>query len=316
VHTGTIVVALGGNAVAPPDERPTIANQFRHTRASLAPIVELARAGWRIALVHGNGPQVGDDLARNELAADQIEPLPLGVLVAATAGWMGYMIQQSLQNALARAGVSRPVVTLVSQTLCAADDPDLRAPTKPIGHPLDAVRAARLLARAVPVREEQPGRWRRLAPSPKPIAVVERATIRHLVAEGHIVITCGGGGPPVYDDPELRLEGLDAVADKDRVAAILGREIGADVLLILTNVDAVYHGYGTSHRRAIRRLDLAGADHLLAGTELGTGSMRPKVEAAAAFVRSGGARAVIAALSEGLAALAGEAGTTITLEPA
>ncbi len=316
MHTGTIVVALGGNAVAPPDERPTIANQFRHTRASLAPIVELARAGWRIALVHGNGPQVGDDLARNELAADQIEPLPLGVLVAATAGWMGYMIQQSLQNALARAGVSRPVVTLVSQTLCAADDPDLRAPTKPIGHPLDAVRAARLLARAVPVREEQPGRWRRLAPSPKPIAVVERATIRHLVAEGHIVITCGGGGPPVYDDPELRLEGLDAVADKDRVAAILGREIGADVLLILTNVDAVYHGYGTSHRRAIRRLDLAGADHLLAGTELGTGSMRPKVEAAAAFVRSGGARAVIAALSEGLAALAGEAGTTITLEPA
>jgi carbamate kinase len=316
VHPGTIVVALGGNAVAPPDERPTIANQFRHTRASLAPIVELARAGWRIALVHGNGPQVGDDLARNELAADQIEPLPLGVLVAATAGWMGYMIQQSLQNALARAGVSRPVVTLVSQTLCAADDPDLRAPTKPIGHPLDAVRVARLLARAVPVREEQPGRWRRLAPSPKPIAVVERETIAHLVAAGHIVITCGGGGPPVYDDPELRLEGIDAVADKDRVAAILGREIGADVLLILTNVDAVYHGYGTSHQRAIRRLDLAGADHLLAGSELGTGSMRPKVEAAAAFVRSGGARAVIAALSEGLAALAGEAGTTLTLEPA
>jgi carbamate kinase len=226
------------------------------------------------------------------------------------------MIQQSLQNALARAGVRRPVVTLVSQTLCATDDPDLRAPTKPIGHALDAVRAARLLARAVPVREEQPGRWRRLAPSPKPIAVVERSTIQHLVAEGHIVITCGGGGPPVYDDPELRLEGIDAVVDKDRVAAILGREIGADVLLILTNVDAVYHGYGTSHRRAIRRLDLAGADHLLAGTELGTGSMRPKVEAAAAFVRSGGARAVIAALSEGLAALTGEAGTTITLEPA
>jgi carbamate kinase len=315
VHPGTIVVALGGNAVAPPGERPTIANQFRHTRASLAPIVELARAGWRIALVHGNGPQVGDDLARNELAADQIEPLPLGVLVAATAGWMGYMIQQSLQNALARAGVGRPVVTLVSQTLCAADDPDLRVPTKPIGHPLDAVRVARLLARAVAVREEQPGRWRRLAPSPKPIAVVERETIQQLVAAGHIVITCGGGGPPVYEDPVLRLEGLDAVADKDRVAAILGREIGADVLLILTNVDAVYHGYGTSHARAIRRIDLAGADHLLAGTELGTGSMRPKVEAAAAFVRSGGARAVIAALADGLAALAGEAGTTITPEP-
>jgi len=116
VTPGTIVVALGGNAVAPPGERPTIANQFRHTRESLAPIVDLAREGWGIALVHGNGPQVGDELARNELAAEQVEPLPLGVLVAATAGWMGYMIQQSLQNALARAALERQVVTLVTQT--------------------------------------------------------------------------------------------------------------------------------------------------------------------------------------------------------
>src|SRR5439155_4673628 len=126
-----IVVALGGNAVGPPGERPTIANQFRYTRASLVPIVDLARAGWLIALVHGNGPQVGDDLARNEIAADQVEPLPLGVLVAATAGWMGYMIQQSLQNALARAGVARQVVTVVTQTLCDARDPQLRIPAKP-----------------------------------------------------------------------------------------------------------------------------------------------------------------------------------------
>ena len=140
--------------------------------------------------------------------------------------------------------------------------------------------------------------------------------IHHLVAAGHIVVACGGGGPPVYDDPTLRLEGLDAVADKDRVAAILGREIAADVLLILTNVDAVYHAYGTPQQKAIRRLTLAQADHLLAGKELGTGSMRPKVEAAAAFVRAGeggrGHRAIIAELAQGLAALQGEAGTTIT----
>src|SRR5881296_2855481 len=232
VTPGTIVVALGGNAVAPPGERPTIANQFRHTRESLAPIVDLARAGWAIALVHGNGPQVGDELARNEIAADQVEPLPLGVLVAATAGWMGYMIQQSLQNALARAGVTRQVVTLITQTLCDPHDPNLRSPTKPIGHALDPVRVARLQTRGVPVREEQPGRWRRLAPSPRPTAVVEREMIHHLIAAGHIVVACGGGGPPVYDDPTLLLEGLDAVADKDRVAAILGREIDADVLLI------------------------------------------------------------------------------------
>jgi carbamate kinase len=158
VNPGTIVVALGGNAVAPPGERATIANQFRHTRASLVPIVDLARAGWRISLVHGNGPQVGDDLARNEIAADQVEPLPLGVLVAATAGWMGYMIQQSLQNALARAGVARQVVTVISQTLCDANDANLRTPTKPIGHALDPVRVARLQARGVAVKQEQPGR--------------------------------------------------------------------------------------------------------------------------------------------------------------
>src|SRR5207253_4891538 len=133
---------------APPGERPTIANQFRHTRASLVPIVDLARAGWHISLVHGNGPQVGDDLARNEIAADQVEPLPLGVLVAATAGWMGYMIQQSLQNALARAGVTRQVVTVISQTLCEANDANLRTPTKPIGH-------AHRIERGVAVKQEQ-----------------------------------------------------------------------------------------------------------------------------------------------------------------
>lgn len=308
---GTIVVALGGNAVAPPGERPTISNQFRHTRASLVPLVDLAAAGWHIALVHGNGPQVGDELARNEIAADLVEPLPLGVLVAGTAGWMGYMIQQSLQNALARAGVERSVVTLITQTLCRADDPDLRTPSKPVGHALDAVRQARLVARGIPVRD-----GRRLAPSPKPAGIVERQMVRDLAAAGHIVIAGGGGGPPVYQDPKLGLEGIDAVADKDRVAAILGREIGAQVLLILTNVNAVYRGFGTPHQEAIRRLTLAQADHLLAGKELGTGSMRPKVEAAAEFVRTGGERAIIAELADGLAALRGEAGTTIAKEHA
>ncbi len=310
----SIVVALGGNAVAPQGERPTISNQFRHTRESLAPIVDLAQAGWHIVLVHGNGPQVGDELARNELAAEHLEPLPLGVLVAGTAGWMGYMIQQSLQNALARAGVQRTVVTLITQTLCDADDPNLRSPSKPIGHALDAVGVARLKARGVPVREEKPGQWRRLAPSPRPVGIVERDMVRQLVGAGHIVVACGGGGPPVFAEPRLGLEGIDAVADKDRVAAILGREIGAQVLLILTNVDAVYRGYGTPRQEAIRRLSLAQADHLLAGKELGAGSMRPKVEASADFVRAGGDRAIIAELAHGLAALQGEAGTTITKE--
>jgi len=309
-----IVVALGGNAVAPQGERPTIGNQFRHTRQSLAPIVELARAGWGIVLVHGNGPQVGDELARNERAAEQLEPLPLGVLVAATAGWMGYMIQQSLQNALRNAGIDRQVVTLVTQTLCDAADPDLRTPTKPIGHALDEPARARLAARGVPMREERPGRWRRLAPSPRPVAVVERRMIADLVGRGHIVVACGGGGPPVYDDERLGLEGLDAVVDKDRVAAVLGRELEATALLILTDVDAVYRDFGKPGQERISRLSLVEAERLLAGGELSSGSMRPKVEAATEFVRQGGARATIAELSSGLKALAGEAGTTITKE--
>lgn len=308
---GTIVIALGGNAVAPPNERPTISNQFRHTRASLAPIVDLAADGWNIVLVHGNGPQVGDELARNELSADVVEPLPLGILVAGTAGWMGYMIQQSLQNALEHAGVQRSVVTMITQTLVHADDPDLRAPSKPVGHKLDPAREARLATRGIPVRD-----GRRLAPSPRPIGIVESQMVHDLSVAGFIVIAGGGGGPPVYRDPRLGLEGVDAVADKDRVAAILGREIGAEVLLILTNVDAVYRGYGTPRQEALRRLSLEQADQLLAGKELGTGSMRPKVEAAADFVRAGGERAIIAELVDGLAALRGEAGTTIAKEHA
>jgi carbamate kinase len=309
----TVVVALGGNALAPSGERATIANQFRHTRESLAPIVDLAREGWRIAVVHGNGPQVGDSLARNELAAAEIEPLPLGVLVAETAGWIGYMIQQSLQNALERAAVAREVVTLVTQTLVAADDPMLRVPTKPIGHELSPERRARLAARDTPVAADPLGRWRRLTASPIPIGVVEAPIVRRLVRDGTIVVAAGGGGPPVYRDPVLRTEGVDAVVDKDRTAAILARDLGADLLLILTDIDAVYRDYGTPRAAPIRRLTVAEAESLQAAGQFGAGSMRPKVEAAVAFARTGG-RAIIAELGEGLAAIRGETGTTFVAE--
>jgi len=309
----TVVVALGGNALAPSGERATIANQFRHTRESLAPIVDLAREGWRIAVVHGNGPQVGDSLARNELAAAEIEPLPLGVLVAETAGWIGYMIQQSLQNALERAAVAREVVTLVTQTLVAADDPMLRVPTKPIGHELSPERRARLAARDTPVAVDPLGRWRRLTASPIPIGVVEAPIVRRLVRDGTIVVAAGGGGPPVYRDPVLRTEGVDAVVDKDRTAAILARDLGADLLLILTDIDAVYRDYGTPRAAPIRRITVAEAESLQAAGQFGAGSMRPKVEAAIAFARTGG-RAIIAELGEGLAAIRGETGTTFVAE--
>jgi carbamate kinase len=307
---GTIVIALGGNALQPAGERVTIHDQFRHTRESLTAVVELARAGWRIALVHGNGPQVGDDLDRNEFARSRVEPLPLGVLVSGTAGWIGYMIQQSLQNALERAGVRRQVLTTITQTVVAEADARLD-PSKPIGHVLDDGEAARQQAQGVPVGRDGGGRWRRLAPSPVPVDVVEWEAVGQLVREGKIVIAAGGGGSPVYRHPVLGWEGIDAVVDKDRVAAILAARLGADSLLILTDVDAVYERWGTPAQRPLRTMTVTAAERLLAGEGLGRGSMRPKVEAGVKFVRAGGRRAVIAHLGEGPAALRGETGTTI-----
>jgi len=307
-----VVVALGGNALLPGDEDGDIHRQFAHTRESLAPIVEMARSGWRIAIVHGNGPQIGDDLYRNELARRELPPLPAGVLVAGTAGWIGYMIQQSLQNALERAGIERDVVTLITQVLVDRDDPAFDEPSKPIGHALDE-EAARVLAEELgwTIRPEGDGRYRRLIASPMPTGIVEKRQIRSLVDAGTIVIACGGGGTPVYRDPVLRLEGIDAVIDKDRAAAVLAAEIHADVLLILTNVDGVYRGFGTSRQELIRRMTASEARRLLESGEFARGSMAPKIEAAVSFVSTGGERAHIGRLDHGLAVVEGREGTLI-----
>lgn len=310
----TAVLALGGNALASAGEPATVANQFRHARESMAPVVELARAGWRIVLVHGNGPQVGDELARNEAARRLVEPLPLGVLVAETAGWIGYMLQQSLQNALATAQLRREVVTVVTQTLVDRYDPALSRPTKPIGHALSDHEVAWLREAGRAVGRDGGGHWRRMATSPRPLGIVELSVVKRLVEQDTIVIAAGGGGPPVYDDPILGLEGVDAVVDKDRVAAILACQLEAEVLMILTNVDAVFAGWGTPAARPLHRLTVAEAEALIGSGALDEGGMRPKVEAAAVFARSGG-RAIIARLSGGPAALRGETGTTITREP-
>jgi carbamate kinase len=314
VASKTIVIALGGNALAQPGEEGTITQQFKHTRESLGAVVELAREGWQIAIVHGNGPQVGNELIRNEQSRHLVPPLPLGVLVAATEGWIGYMIQQSLQNALRRGGVDRQVVTMVTQVLVDPGDPELRRPSKPIGRTMDEQTARDLAAELGGEVAETRGGWRRVVPSPRPTEIVERRMIRSLVAEGHLVIAAGGGGCPVYVHEKWGLEGIDAVVDKDRAAAILGRDIGADVLVILTDVDRVYLDFGTPAQRPVERLTLAEAEALLASGQLGTGSMAPKVEAAADFVRRGGTRAIIARLDQGREAVAGSAGTEIVRE--
>ncbi|HEU0054089.1 MAG TPA: carbamate kinase [Longimicrobium sp.] len=305
------MIALGGNALAQPGEEGTITQQFRHTRESLGAVVELAREGWRIAIVHGNGPQVGNELIRNEQSRHLVPPLPLGVLVAATEGWIGYMIQQSLQNALRLAGVDRQVVTIVTQVRVDADDPELGRPTKPVGRTMDEETARALAAELGGDVAETKGGWRRVVPSPIPRSIVERPMIRSLVAEGHLVIAAGGGGCPVYVDPGLGLEGIDAVVDKDRAAAILGRDLDAEVLLILTDVDRVYADWGKPTQRALDRLTVAEAAELVRSGQLGAGSMAPKVEAACSFVEHGGRRAVIARLDQGREAVAGRAGTEI-----
>jgi carbamate kinase len=308
------VLAFGGNALSRADEPATVANQFRRARESMASVVMLAREGWRIVIVHGNGPQVGDSLVRNEVARRVVEPLPLGVLVAETAGWIGYMLQQSLQNALAAGRVRRDVVTVVTQTLVDRFDPALGTPTKPIGQSLTEAEAARLRESGRAVARDGAGAWRRMTTSPMPLAVVEFPVVRRLLEQDTIVIAAGGGGAPVYDDPILGLEGVDAVVDKDRVSAVLARQLEADVLMILTNVEAVYEGWGTPSARPIRRMTVARADAMAAEGAFDAGGMRPKVEAAAGFARSGDGRAIIAHLASGPAALRGETGTTIVRE--
>ncbi|HUG40969.1 MAG TPA: carbamate kinase [Longimicrobiales bacterium] len=306
----TIVVALGGNALQPPGGTGDIHEQFAHTRKSLEPLVALAREGWRIAIVHGNGPQIGDDLRRNEAASDELPPLPVGVLVAGTEGWIGYMVQQSLQNALDRFGVKRDVVTIITQVVVDPDDPLTRDPIKPIGRVIAGDAARALRDAGVPLREVAGG-YRRLIASPVPIRIVEHGQIRRLVEAGTIVIAAGGGGCPVYIDPTLGLEGLDAVIDKDRAGQVLAADIDASEFVILTDVDGVYRSFGTPEQALVPAMTPAEARRMLDSGELGKGSMGPKVEAALAFVEGGGAAAHIGRLDQGLDVVEGKTGTTI-----
>ena len=312
----TAVVALGGNALAPAGERSSIHDQFRHARESLGPIVDLAHDGWNVCVVHGNGPQVGDELVRNESARQEASPLPLGVLVAATAGWIGYMVQQSIENALRRADSIRDVATIITQVEVRADDPALSNPTKFIGQALLEERADELRREGHIVKLDGRGNLRRVVGSPAPQAIHELGIIRRLVEQGTIVIACGGGGAPIYDDPVKGWEGVDAVVDKDLAAAVLARDLGASLLLILTDVDAVYADWGTPEQRPLARLSADEAERMDRAGAFGEGSMAPKIRAAIDFARRTGGRAIITELSRGREAVRGEAGTTITAEKA
>jgi carbamate kinase len=258
---------------------------------------------------------VGDEMVRQEAARDEATPLPLGVLVAATAGWIGYMIQQSIFNALRMAGKPRRVATIVTQVLVDPTDDALHDPTKFIGHALSPERAAELEKEGFKVKVDGHKNLRRVVGSPIPLSIHELESIRLLLDAGTVVIACGGGAVPVYEHPTLGLEGIDAVVDKDLVSAVLARDLGAKLLLILTDVDAVYADWGTPKQRPLRRISVDEAVAMDKAGAFGEGSMAPKIRAAIDFVRRTGGRAIITALDRGRDAVHGEAGTTIALSP-
>jgi len=306
------VVALGGNAISNPDEKDTIANQFAHTRKSLQAVLELVKAGYNLAITHGNGPQVGNALLRVELSYPQAPMVPLGVLVADTEGSMGYMIEQSLQNALKMAGYEREVVTMVTQVLVEKDDPSLQNPTKFVGQFYPEEEAKSQAGKyGWEVRSAGKHGWRRVVGSPYPLRIINREAIKHLIDKGTIVIAAGGGGIPVYMETDGRYEGVDAVIDKDRASAALGRDIGAELLVILTNIDRVFINFGKPEQKALERVKVSELEKYLAAGQFPPGNMGPKIEAAVNFIRGGGEKVIISSLDKVMEAMNGEAGTWI-----
>lgn len=307
------VVALGGNAISPTNEPDSIANQFRHTRESLGAVIELVKRGYNLAITHGNGPQVGVALRRVELSRGVLPSSPLGVLVADTQGSMGYMIEQSLMNRLNKEQIDRPVMTIITQVLVDEQDPALKQPSKFVGpvYSQDEATNYMLQEKWIMKPYNSPTKWRRVVGSPKPLGIVNRRTIREHVQSGVIVIASGGGGIPVYRDPVKGLEGVDAVIDKDRAAAILAHDIEANELFILTEADSVFLDFGKPNQRRIPKMRANEAIEYLQSGEFPDGSMGPKVEAAVSFVQGGGDRSIICGLHSLERALVGEAGTEI-----
>jgi carbamate kinase len=290
----------------------TITNQFRHTRESLNGIVELIREGYNIVVTHGNGPQVGNALLRIELARGKAPILPLGVLVADTEGGMGYMIQQSLHNRLKDEGLTRSVVTIITQIVVAPDDPAIANPTKFIGQFYTKEDAADFAeTRGWQMKKDANRGWRRVVPSPMPLRTVESETIKLLVESGAVVIAAGGGGIPIYIDHRNWYEGIDAVIDKDLASAVLAGEIGASLLSILTSVDAVAVNFGTPRQKNLSHVTLSEIKRLYDEGHFPEGSMGPKILAAIRFLEKGGEIVTISSFENACKALRGEAGTRI-----
>jgi len=308
----TAVVALGGNAISPKNEKDTIANQFSNTRKSLQSVMHLIHQDYQLALTHGNGPQVGNALLRVEMTIDKAPILPLGICVADTEGGMGYMIEQSLQNALIKEQINREVVSIITQVIVAADDPSIHNPTKFVGS-WYSYNEINELAKRFDWQIKEDGRrgWRRVVPSPIPRRIINRQAIRHLVDLGTIVIAAGGGGIPVYIMENGLYDGFDAVIDKDLAAAVLARDIGAQELYILTDIDCVKINFGRPNEESIDQIHVPELKRLLEQGHFPPGSMGPKIGAAIDFIESGGERVIVTSVEKAVESLHGDSGTTI-----
>jgi len=307
-----IVVAFGGNAVYPPTIKGLAEEQLTIMADACEDLVPVFRSGYRAVLTHGNGPVVGNILLRMARTSRELVPMPMDVCVAHSQGGIGYMLQQTLANVLARHGISAGVSSIVTTVEVDPDDPAFRKPTKPVGRFFSEEEAQRIAAETGWEFVEDSGRgWRRVVPSPTPLRIVDAAAINALLGAGVIPIAAGGGGIPVVREPDGRYRGVAAVIDKDMTSALLAADVGAGTLVMLTGVERVALDFGRPTQRLVDRMTVAEARKHLADGQFPPGSMGPKITAALRFIERGGPRAVITALDKLEPALAGRAGTEI-----
>ena len=309
------MIAMGGNSISPKSGTGRIEEQFERTREAFDGISHFIKRGYNLCINHGNGPQVGNEIMRMELTQDTVPPLPLGVCVASTQGSIGYMIQQCLQNKLREMEIDREVVTLVSQVIVDKNDDSFKEPTKYIGKRYTKQEADEMTTDfGWHFKEQEKGKYRRVVPSPMPEYIMHGKSIKALVDRGTIVIASGGGGIPVYNNSLGKLEGLDAVIDKDYSAAKMGRIIRAHELWIITDVDAVYENFGSSNQKRVSSMTKKEAEKLYDEGLFQKGSIAPKVRAAIHFLKHHGNKVIITSIPHIEDALNGSAGTEIRNE--
>lgn len=308
-----IVIALGGNALQTKHSPPTAEAQLEVVKQTCERIAEISASGYELALVHGNGPQVGRILLASETAKDVVPAMPFDVCGAMSQGYIGYHIQQALRYALARRNIDCPVVSLVTQMVVEPNDPAFQTPTKPIGAFYTEEEARKLTEEKGYVMKEDAGRgWRRVVASPLPRRIVEINDVKRLWKDT-IVVTCGGGGIPVVENPDGTLSGVAAVIDKDYAAELLAEQVDADTLMILTEVEKVAVNWGKPDQRDLDHMSLAEAARYVDEGHFAPGSMLPKVQACMKFVRANPAKkAIITSLDKAIDALEGKTGTVVT----